>query len=156
QNAHEKENHTPLHLAGKYHAWQSAWWLVKQGADLSIKDAYGFTPLGRLISNLSSNFGTNQSHLTHTEEQSQQIIKVFDAVTERGEAIDLIYLARQSIWVRSSTLLGYALEHGCDPNAIPRFLNHPLLHETAKQGWFAGYDVLVGAGASPLRLGELG
>jgi len=139
-------------LAGKFHAWQSALWLVQQGADLDIKDAYGFTPLHCLIDSLTGYFGPNRS----TNAQSQQIITIFDAATERGHSVRLNDLAVAAIRKHDTQLLAYALEHGCDPNAIPRFLNHNILYETVKQGWLAGYEQLLRAGADQEQLDEDG
>lgn len=152
QNVHEIDSFTPLHLAGRYDAWQIALWLVQQGADLSIKDAYGFTPLHCLIDSLPSYFDPNRS----INAQSDQIISIFDAAIERGHSLRLHNLAVAAIRMHDTQLLGYALEHGCDPNAIPRFFNHNLLYETIEERWFSGYEQLLRAGADPTQLNKNG
>jgi len=43
-----------------------------------------------------------------------------------------------------------------DPNATPRFFNHNILYETVKQGWLAGYEQLLRAGANQEQLDEDG
>ncbi|MGB0387950.1 MAG: SMI1/KNR4 family protein [Ardenticatenaceae bacterium] len=150
QNAHSKKNHTPLHLAAQNYAWQSALWLVKQGADLNIKDAYGFTPLRGLIINLNRRVGRPNIA------QAEPILAIFDAASERAHPLPVERLASAAIELNNADLLAYALQHGCSPNTIPRFSDYPLLYKTVEESWFAGYEQLLRAGADPAELDEDG
>ncbi len=144
QNPHQEANFTPLHLAIKHKAWPIALWLILIGADLSIKDAYGFTPLTRLTTNLSIG--------GQDDAQAQQLIAIFDAAAQNGHVLPLNRLAYAAIQQNNALLLRYALQHGASANATLPFSLQPLLHQTVTQSWFTGYQLLLDAGADLTQL----
>lgn len=138
QFPHAEENETPTHMAIRYKKWDIVLWLIQQAPDLTIKDAYGFVPLDRMICDY------------HRSDNAPYLGDIFcpilSAARDTGFTLNVTYVAFNAIAQHDDALLRFALNNGCPHDATERWNRTPLPHETAKQGWYEGLMILEAAG----------
>ncbi len=145
QNLYILEKFTPLLLALHLESFASALWLIEQGADLTLKDCYGFNTLGKIM------------HDRYRGNHTANYIKLIQKIMDRGyqpttQILDdqhlLTPLADRAVGYGDIAMVDFCFSMGVDINStIYRYSPRSFLHDLASNlKHFAMADYLVAKG----------
>lgn len=134
----EKDVLTPLLLAVETQHWEIAVMLVKKGANLELKDAYGFSAFTKALS-YYGDYGPNKYSMS---------LDYITALMERDFPVNFDHLLRGAIASRDLSTTEFSLKHGANANGFEQFsVPYTHIHKAVVSSQFLIVKLLIKHGA---------